>query len=233
MKKFCMAIFKTGKDHQDALCVFSMILAVLFGLPIIGTMIRLFTNMWTTQYKPVINPYSTLEMFQIAGEILLAAAFLILAIQLLKAPHHPLTSVSCGTVAISHWVTGITNFVYHYAIMPSQNIFTAGSSNIAADAYTIIVPALFYTLTILCGFLWILPITAGKKATEKGLWLWVFLPLILFLCQIIISIFTGSFSSGYIFRNLAYTALLISLNILLFGNGPKAALDTLKQLKER
>lgn len=233
MKKFCMAIFRTGKDHQDVLCVFSMILAVLFGLPIIGTVIRLFTNMWTTQYKPVINPYTDIEMFQIAGDLLLAAAFIVLAIQLLKAPHHPLTLVSCAAVAVSQWIIGITNFVYHYSIMPSQNIFTAGGANPTADAYVMIVPAVFYTLTILCGFLWLLPIAARKKENKKGLWLWICLPLLLFLCQIIISIFTGSFSSGYIFRNLAYTALLISLNILLFGNGPKAALDTLKQLKER
>ena len=232
MKNLCITIFKTGKDHQDALCVFSMIFSALFGLPIIGTVIRLFTNMWATQYKPLINPYSTLEMFQITGELLLAAAFLILAIQLLKAPRHPLTLVSCGAVAISHWITGITNFVYHYAIMPSQNIFTAGSADIAADAYVIIVPALFYTLTILSGFLWILPIITQKKATEKGLWLWVFLPILLFLCQIIISIFTGSFSTGYIFRNLAYTALLISLSIFLFGNSPRSALETLKRNKE-
>ena len=232
MKKLCTAIFKTGKDHQDTLCVFSTIFAVLFALPITSAIIGIFSNMWGNPYDPTILPYTTTMMFIQGSDILSAAAFAVLAISLLKTPQHPMTTVACGVIALSNWILGIANFVYHYNIMPSQNIFTAGAVNIAADVYAMIVPVIFYTLTIVSGFLWLLPIIV-HKAKEHKVWIWVFLPLLLFFCQTILGIFTGELSIGYLLRCLAEIFLITSVSILIWGESPRSALNTIKQLKQK
>lgn len=232
MKKLCTAIFKTGKDHQDTLCVFSMIFAILFALPIVSIIIEIFSNMWGNPYGPTILPYTSTMLIIQGSNILSAAAFAILSIALLKTPQHPMTAVACGTIALSNWILGIANFVYHYNIMPSQNIFTAGGTTIATDVYAMIIPVIFYTLTILSGFLWLLPIIV-HKAGEHKVWIWVFLPLILFFCQMLLGIFTGELSISYLLRCLAEIFLISSVSILFWRESPHSALDTIKQLKKK
>lgn len=227
MRHYSQAIFQTGKQNIDLLCISTAIFALIFALPLLDFICHLPFAIWEQQNYPTGMTNAMIEMWIPFSNVLSAAAFVLLSIMLLKSPGHIAELFAIAAIAAAELINGIANLSYSFMRFSYQNSMIVTNP----DDLLLLWNLIQAIITILYAFLWLLPILAHFQKKENGLF--VLIPTIFFLLRVLFGIITGSMSETYYISQFIQTAMIVSLSILLLNKHRKPAIEIMKSLKTK